>query len=159
MGKLDGKVALISGGARGQGAAEAKTFTREGAKVVFGDIRDTEGKKVEDDIRAAGAEAVYVHLDVTNEDDWRSAVQEAVGRYGKLDILINNAGIIIPRVSIEERTAEEWDRVLGVNAKGVFLGTKHAIPAMRQAGGGSIVNISSIAGIGQTLHQEPARAV
>ncbi|MEE8302254.1 MAG: glucose 1-dehydrogenase [Candidatus Tectomicrobia bacterium] len=158
MGKLDGKVALISGGARGQGAAEAKTFTREGAKVVFGDIRDTEGKKVEDDIRAAGAEAVYVHLDVTNEDDWRSAVQEAVGRYGKLDILINNAGIIIPRVSIEERTAEEWDRVLGVNAKGVFLGTKHAIPAMRQAGGGSIVNISSIAGIGQTLHQEPAYA-
>ena len=158
MGKLDGKVALISGGARGQGAAEAKTFTREGAKVVFGDIRDTEGKKVEDDIRAAGAEAVYVHLDVTNEDDWRSAVQAAVGRYGKLDILINNAGIIIPRVSIEERTAEEWDRVLGVNAKGVFLGTKHAIPAMRQAGGGSIVNISSIAGIGQTLHQEPAYA-
>ena len=158
MGKLDGKVALISGGARGQGAAEAKTFTREGAKVVFGDIRDTEGKKVEDDIRAAGAEAVYVHLDVTNEDDWRSAVQEAVGRYGKLDILINNAGIIIPRVSIEERTAEEWDRVLAVNAKGVFLGTKHAIPAMRQAGGGSIVNISSIAGIGQTLHQEPAYA-
>ncbi len=158
MGKLDGKVALISGGARGQGAAEAKTFTREGAKVVFGDIRDTEGKKVEDDIRAAGAEAVYVHLDVTNEDDWRSAVQEAVGRYGKLDILINNAGIIIPRVSIEERTAEEWDRVLGVNAKGVFLGTKHAIAAMRQAGGGSIVNISSIAGIGQTLHQEPAYA-
>ena len=158
MGKLDGKVALISGGVRGQGAAEAKTFTREGAKVVFGDIRDTEGKKVEDDIRAAGAEAVYVHLDVTNEDDWRSAVQEAVGRYGKLDILINNAGIIIPRVSIEERTAEEWDRVLAVNAKGVFLGTKHAIPAMRQAGGGSIVNISSIAGIGQTLHQEPAYA-
>jgi cyclopentanol dehydrogenase len=158
MGKLDGKVALISGGARGQGAAEAKTFTQEGASVVFGDIRDAEGKQVEDDIRVAGGKAVYVHLDVTNEDDWRHAVQEAVSRYGKLDILINNAGIIIPRVSIEERTAEEWDRVLAVNAKGVFLGTKHAIPAMRQAGGGSIVNISSVAGIGQSLHQEPAYA-
>lgn len=158
MGKLDGKVALISGGARGQGAAEAKTFSKEGARVVFGDIRDAEGKQVETDIRAAGGEAVYVHLDVTNEDDWRQAVQEAVSRYGKLDILINNAGIVIPRVSIEERTAEEWDRVLAVNAKGVFLGTKHAIPAMRQAGGGAIVNISSVAGIGQTLHQEPAYA-
>lgn len=158
MGRLAGKVALISGGARGQGAAEAKTFATEGARVVFGDIQDTTGKQVESDIRAAGGEAVYVHLDVTNEDDWRRAVQEAVTRYGKLDILINNAGIVIPRVPIEERTAEEWDRVLAVNAKGVFLGTKHAIPAMRQAGGGSIVNISSIAGIGQSLHQEPAYA-
>lgn len=99
-----------------------------------------------------------MHLDVTAEDDWRNAVNEAVNRYGQLNILINNAGIVIPRVPIEERTAEEWDRVLGVNAKGVFLGTKHAIPAMRRAGGGSIVNISSVAGIGQSLHQEPAYA-
>ena len=158
MGKLDGKVALISGGARGQGAAEAHTFAREGAKVVFGDVRDEDGKQVEADIRAAGGAAVYVHLDVTNEADWRNAVQEAVSRYGKLDILVNNAGIVIPRVPIEERTEDEWDRVMAVNAKGVFLGTKHAIPAMRQAGGGSIVNISSIAGIGQSLHQEPAYA-
>ena len=158
MGKLDGKVALISGGARGQGAAEAHTFAREGAKVVFGDVRDEDGKQVEADIRAAGGDAVYVHLDVTNEADWRNAVQEAVSRYGKLDILVNNAGIVIPRVPIEERTEDEWDRVMAVNAKGVFLGTKHAIPAMRQAGGGSIVNISSIAGIGQSLHQEPAYA-
>ncbi len=158
MGKLDGKVALISGGARGQGAAEAHTFAREGAKVVFGDVRDEDGKQVEADIRAAGGTAVYVHLDVTNEADWRNAVQEAVSRYGKLDILVNNAGIVIPRVPIEERTEDEWDRVMAVNAKGVFLGTKHAIPAMRQAGGGSIVNISSIAGIGQSLHQEPAYA-
>lgn len=158
MSKLDGKVALISGGARGQGAAEATIFAREGAKVVFGDVRDNDGKQVEAAIRASGGEATYVHLDVTNEDDWRHAVNEAVSRYGKLDILINNAGIVIPRVPIEERTAEEWDRVLGVNAKGVFLGTKHAIPAMRRAGGGSIVNISSIAGIGQSLHQEPAYA-
>jgi 3alpha(or 20beta)-hydroxysteroid dehydrogenase len=158
MGKLDGKVALISGGARGQGAAEAETFVREGARVVFGDVRDDEGKKVEAAIRAQGGDAVYVHLDVTSEADWQHAVQTALGRHGRLDILINNAGIVIPRVAIEERTAEEWDRVMAVNAKGVFLGTKHAIPAMRRSGGGSIVNISSVAGIGQSLHQEPAYA-
>jgi len=158
MGKLDGKVALISGGARGQGAAEAHVFAREGAQVVFGDIRDDEGQRVEAAIRAAGGEAVYVHLDVTSEDDWRRAVHEAVSRYGKLNILVNNAGIVIPRVPIEERSEDDWELVMAVNAKGVFLGTKHAIPAMREAGGGSIVNISSIAGIGQSQHQEPAYA-
>jgi cyclopentanol dehydrogenase len=158
MGKLDGKVALISGGARGQGAVEAETFVREGAKVVFGDVRDAEGEKIEAAIQAAGGQAIYVHLDVTREIDWQAAVEAAVERYGKLDILINNAGIVIPRVPIEERTVEEWDRVLAVNAKGVFLGTKHCIPPMRRAGGGSIVNISSVAGIGQSLHQEPAYA-
>ena len=99
-----------------------------------------------------------MHLDVTNEADWKSAVQTATGRFGKLDILVNNAAIVIPRVAIEDRTVEEWDRVMAVNARGVFLGTKHAIPAMRRAGGGSIVNISSVAGIGQSLHQEPAYA-
>ena len=136
MGKLDGKVALISGGARGQGAAEAETFAREGAKVVFGDIRDTEGQKVEAAIRAAGGEATYLHLDVTSEADWQRAVQTATGRHGRLDILVNNAAIIIPRVPIEDRTAAEWDQVMAVNAKGVFLGTKYAIPAMRQGGRG-----------------------
>ena len=158
MGKLDGKVALISGGARGQGAAEAETFVKEGAKVVFGDIRDADGQKVEAAIRAAGGAATYVHLDVTSEADWQHAVQTATDRYGKLDILINNAAVVIPRVPIEERTVAEWDQVMAVNAKGVFLGTKSAIPAMRRAGGGSIVNISSIAGIGQSLMQEPAYA-
>ena len=158
MGKLEGRVALISGGARGQGAAEAETFAREGAKVVFGDIRDAEGQRVEAAIRASGGEATYVHLDVTSEADWQNAVQIATGRHGRLDILINNAAIVIPRVPIEERTVAEWDRVMAVNAKGVFLGTKYAIPAMRLAGGGSIVNISSVAGIGQSLHQEPAYA-
>lgn len=158
MGKLAGKVALISGGARGQGAAEAKTFAQEGAKVVFGDVRDADGMQVEAEIRAAGGEAMYVHLDVTNEADWRAAVDAAVRHYGNLHILVNNAGIVIPRVPIDERTGEEWDRVMAVNAKGVFLGTKYAIPAMRRAGGGSIVNISSVAGIGQSMHQEPAYA-
>ncbi len=146
MGRLDGKVALISGGARGQGATEAKLFAREGAKVVFGDVLDDEGKKVEAEIAESGGDALYVHLDVTNEADWRAAVDTAVGRYGQLDLLVNNAGIVL-RKGIEDTTEEEWDRVMAVNSKGVFLGTKHAIPAMRQAGGGSIVNISSTAGL------------
>ncbi len=158
MGKLDGKVALISGGARSQGAGEAMCFAEEGASVVFGDILDDEGAQVEAEIRAAGLAATYVHLDVTSETDWQAAVELAVNGYGKLDILINNAAIVIPRASIEERTVEEWDRVMAVNARGVFLGCKHAIPALRAAGGGSIVNISSIAGIGQATHQEPAYA-
>ena len=158
MGRLDGKVALISGGARGQGAAEAETFAREGSRVVFGDVRDDEGRKVEATLRAAGLDATYLHLDVTSEADWQGAVRAALDRHGRLDVLINNAAIVIPRVPIEERTVAEWDQVMAVNARGVFLGTKHAIPAMRRSGGGSIVNISSVAGIGQSLHQEPAYA-
>ena len=146
MGRLDGKVAIISGGARGQGAAEAKMFAREGAKVVFGDLLDDEGLKVEAEIRELGGEATYVHLDVTKEDDWQSAVDTAVDRYGKLAILVNNAGILI-RKGIEDTTEEDWDRIMAVNAKGTFFGIKSAIPAMRQAGGGSIINISSTAGL------------
>src|SRR5215468_4463806 len=95
MGRLDGKVALISGGARGQGAAEAKLCAREGAKVVLGDVLDTQGKQVEAEIRAAGGDATYVHLDVTREADWRAAVATAEQRYGKLDVLVNNAGILL----------------------------------------------------------------
>ena len=146
MGRLDGKVAIITGGARGQGAAEARLFTREGAKVVFGDILDDEGKQVESEIRASGGEAQYVHLDVSKEEDWRAAVDTTVGSFGRLDILVNNAAIII-RKGIEEMTEEDWDRIMAVNAKGVFLGTKHAIPAMRRSGGGSIVNIGSTGGL------------
>ncbi len=146
MGRLDGKVALISGGARGQGAAEARLFAREGARVVLGDVLDEDGKAVEMAIRQAGGEAAYVHLDVTQEADWQKAVETAVSRYGKLDILVNNAGIL-RREGIEETSRALWDTVLAVNATGVFLGTQAAIPAMRQAGGGSIVNISSISGM------------
>lgn len=146
MGRLDGKVALISGGARGQGEVEARLFAQEGAKVVFGDILDDEGRQVEAAIRQAGGEATYVHLDVTQEADWQEAVQTAVATYGKLDILVNNAGIL-RRDGIEETTKELWDTILAVNATGVFLGTKYAIPEMRKAGGGSIVNISSISGM------------
>jgi NAD(P)-dependent dehydrogenase (short-subunit alcohol dehydrogenase family) len=146
MARLAGKVALISGGARGQGAAEAKLFTLEGAKVVFGDILDEQGKRVEEEIHAQGGDAIYVHLDVTRAQDWQRAVQTAESQYGKLDILVNNAGIAI-RGTIEETSEEDWDRLMAINMKGVFLGTKYAIPAMRRAGGGSIINISSGAGI------------
>ena len=146
MGRLDGKVALISGGARGQGAEEARLMAEEGAKVVFGDILDDLGKQVEAAIAEAGLDATYVHLDVTREGEWQSAVETAVGKYGGLHVLVNNAGILI-RKSIEDTTEEEWDRIMAVNVKGVFLGTKHAIPEMRKAGGGSIVNISSIYGL------------
>ncbi|PKB82716.1 MAG: cyclopentanol dehydrogenase [SAR202 cluster bacterium Io17-Chloro-G9] len=152
MGRLDGKVALISGGARGQGAAEAKLFAQEGAKVVIGDVLDEAGMKVEAEIRELGGEATYVHLDVTREEDWISAVRAAVDRHGKLDVLVNNAGIGSAgtggvQTGIEDAPEEAWDQVLDVNAKGVFLGTKSAIPEMRKAGSGSIINISSIAGI------------
>ena len=146
MERLDGKVALISGGARGMGATEARLFSQEGAKVVFGDVLDEEGKKVEAEIRESGGEATYIHLDVTREADWQAAVATAVSRYGKLDVLVNNAGISI-RKGIEDTTEEEWDRIMAINTKGVFLGTKHALPSMKQAGGGSIVNISSTAGL------------
>ena len=156
MGRMEGKVALIIGGSKNQGAAEAKLFMAEGAKVVFGDIADEEGRAVELEIKAAGGKADYMHLDVTSAADWQAEAAHACERFGKLDIIINNAAILVPRVPVEERTEEEWDSVMAVNAKGVFLGTKTTIPAMRNAGGGSIVNISSIAGIGQALTQEPA---
>ena len=146
MGRLDGKVALISGGARGQGATEAQLFCREGAHVVFGDVLDDDGRTVAAGIQAAGGAATYVHLNVTREADWQAAVDTAVRSYGQLNILVNNAGILI-RKGIEETTEDDWDRIMAVNVKGVFLGTKYAIPAMRQAGGGSIINISSTAGL------------
>ena len=144
--RLENKVALISGGARGMGAVEAKLFAEEGAKVIIGDILEEEGRKVEAEINEAGGECVFVSLDVRSEEAWQNAVNEAVSRYGKLDILVNNAGIYRAH-NVEETTSDEWDQVMDINAKGVFLGTKHAIPAMRDAGGGSIVNISSVAGL------------
>ena len=145
MARLEGKVALISGGARGQGAVEARMFAEEGASVVIGDILDEQGRQTEAELQELGYNVTYVHLDVTSESDWEAAVQSAVDTYGKLDVLLNNAGILI-RKNIEETTEEDWDRIFAVNAKGVFLGTKAAIPAMRDAGGGSIINISSTAG-------------
>ncbi len=144
--RLENKVALISGGARGMGAVEAQLFAKEGAKVVIGDIREEEGRQVEAQIAEAGGECLFIFLDVTKEANWVEAVASTVARFGKLDILINNAGIF-PMEKVEDSTPESWDQVMDINAKGVFLGTKAAIPAMRQAGGGSIINLSSIAGL------------
>ena len=158
MGRLAGKVAIITGGAKGQGAAEAKAFVKEGAKVVFGDILDENGYAVEAEINKQSKSAKYLHLDVTSESDWITAVETTVSTYGKLDVLVNNAAIVIPRVPIEARTVDEWDRIQAVNSKGGYLGEQHSIPAMRRAGGGSIVNICSVAGFGQATTQEPAYA-
>ena len=147
MGRLEGKAALISGGAQGQGESEVRLFAKEGARIVFGDILDAKGKKVEAEINEAGGVAKYVHLDVTDEKDWNSAAKLLSRLYGKLDILVNNAGIAMAGKNLEEVTREEWDRIQEVNSKGVFLGVKAALPYMKASGGGSIVNISSMAGI------------
>src|SRR5262245_41072187 len=152
--RLKGKSALISGGARGMGAVEARLFAKEGAKVIIGDVLEDEGRKVEAEINAMNAEALFVRLDVTSETDWQKAVEAAVNRFGRLDILVNNAGIS-GRGRVEATAVEEWDRVMAVNAKGVFLGTKVAIPAMRRTGGGSIINISSQLGLVGTDHSSP----
>ena len=144
--RLEGKVALITGAARGQGAAEARLFAQEGAKVIVADVSDPEGIAVAAEIAEAGGDAIYVHLDVTDESGWEAAVQSAITSFGKLDILVNNAGIW-RRGHVMETSSEQWDDIMDVNAKGVFLGTNAAIPEMRKAGGGSIVNISSTAGL------------
>jgi len=152
--RLSGKVALISGGARGMGAVEARLFAKEGARVAIGDMLEDEGRKLEAEINASGGEALFVRLDVTREADWQQAVEATIGRFGKLNVLVNNAGISA-HGRIEDTSLEAWNRVMEVNSTGVFLGTKVAIPAMRQAGGGSIINISSQLGLVGTDHSSP----
>lgn len=144
--KLTGKVALITGAARGQGAVEAKLFAREGAKVIVADVMDTEGREVAEQIISDGGDALYCHLDVTQEAEWQQTIATAVSTFGKLNVLVNNAGIL-KWEGLEETSLELWNQVVNVNQTGAFLGMKHAVPAMRQCGGGSIINISSIAGL------------
>ena len=144
--RLSGKVALVSGAASGMGQSEALVFGREGAKVAVADVLETEGRQVADKIKAAGGQATFVKLDVTSEAEWEKAVAETVTAFGKLDVLVNNAGIS-GTFDPDTLSTSAWDRLMAVNAKGVFLGMKHAIPAMQRAGGGSIINISSISGI------------
>ena len=146
--RLANKVALISGGASGMGRSEATIFAQEGARVAIGDILEAEGRDVVDHITKAGGQARFVKLDVTSEASWQAAVQAAVTAFGKLDILVNNAGI--SGSGPDTMSVTVWDTVMDINAKGVFLGMKYAIPAMQRAGGGAIVNISSISGfVGQ----------
>ena len=153
--RLEGKVALITGGARGMGEVEAKMFVQEGAKVVIADLLEEEGRRVEAEVAEAGGEIMFVRLDVTKEDDWRDAVDRTVSRFGKLDVLVNNAGVS-GRNHPDITSPEGWDRIMEVNSKSVFLGTKYAVPKMVEAGGGSIVNISSIAGLIGTTTGHPA---
>ena len=143
MGRLDGKVAIVSGAARGQGEAEARLFVAEGAKVVLGDVLDDVGAKVAESI---GTDARYVHLDVSNPADWKAAVETAQSAFGKLNVLINNAGILKVG-AIETQPLDEYLTVINVNQVGCFLGMQAVIPAMRAAGGGSIVNTSSVSGL------------
>lgn len=132
------------------GAAEAKLFAQEGAKVVIGDVLNDEGRKTESEINEMGGECLFVRLDVTSEDSWADAIASTVSRFGKLDVLVNNAGVVA-RGTLEDTTIDDYDRIMDINAKGVFLGTKAAIPELRKAGGGSIVNIASISGnVGQS---------
>jgi 3(or 17)beta-hydroxysteroid dehydrogenase len=148
MNRLDGKVALISGAARGIGAETARLMVKAGARVAIGDVADERGR---DTARTLGDPALYVHLDVTSEDDWTAAVEVAVGRFGKLDILVNNAGLFLGK-DIEAASLAEWGRLCAVNLTGVFLGTKLCLPALREAAresahGSAIVNLASTAGL------------
>ena len=144
--RLEGKVAMVTGGANGMGAEECRLFAREGARVAIADIREEDGKRVEAEIAEAGGEAMFVDLNVADENSWIAAVEQVVTRFGKLDVLVNNAGIS-GSGETDFQSTNAWDRLLDINARGVFLGTKHAVAEMQKIGGGSIVNISSISGI------------
>jgi len=150
--RLDGKSALISGAARGQGAAEARLFVQEGAKVVIGDVLDDAGQALADEL---GGDARFVHLDVTREDDWTCAVAVAEAEFGGLNVLVSNAGISPPPTPISATSLEDYVRVVTVNQVGTFLGVRAVIEAMVAAGGGSIVVISSAGGIEGTWGLAP----
>jgi len=145
-GRVSGKVALVTGGAGGIGGASARLLAQEGAAVVIADLLAEDGRSLETQITEAGGRALFVRLDVTDEEDWDRAIKATLNSFGKLDVIVNNAGVS-HRNGVEETTLDAWDWVMAVNVKGVFLGTKAAIPEIRKAGGGSIVNISSIAGL------------
>ena len=144
--RLGGKVALITGGASGMGQSEAVIFAKEGAKVIVADVLEAEGRQVAEDLGEMGR---FVRLDVTSELAWQEAIAATLSQFGKLDVLVNNAGIS-GTFDPDTLSTSAWDRLMEVNAKGTFLGMKHAIPVMEKAGGGAIVNISSVSGfVGQ----------
>ncbi|QQZ10083.1 SDR family NAD(P)-dependent oxidoreductase [Heyndrickxia vini] len=146
MGRLNGKVAIITGAASGQGAVEAKLFAKEGAKVVATDINEQALQNVISDIEAAGGEAIAIKHNVVNEEEWANVITKAVEAFGKIDVLVNNAGIA-PSTPLEQTSLDDWHKAMDINMTSVFLGTKLVVPAMRKAGGGSIINISSMAGL------------
>ena len=151
MNRLDGKVAFLSGAARGIGAATAKLMVEAGAKVAIGDVLDERGRQTAKEIEQAGGQALYTHLDVTQESSWAGAMDATVQRFGKVDILVNNAGIFIGK-GVEEASLEEWNKLVAVNLTGVLLGTRAALPHLKASGatsehGAAIVNLASIAGL------------
>ena len=151
MDRLYGKVAIVTGAAGGMGAAEARLFAEEGAVVIVADVQDELGREVARDITrdtaGFGGSARYLPLDVSSDDQWRQAIGDTLDANGRLDVLVNNAGVGGGGDKITDLTVAQWDRILGVNATGVFLGTRHAARAMRRTGGGSIINISSVYGL------------
>jgi NAD(P)-dependent dehydrogenase (short-subunit alcohol dehydrogenase family) len=147
-GRVQGKIALVTGGASGIGRGCALMLAREGATIVVTDLQDDAGKDCVAKIKQAGGDAVYLHHDVTNEGDWESVIAETKKRFGRLDILVNNAGIAIASDSITQMSLADWRKQQAVNLDGVFLGIKHSLPLMRESGkGGSIINMSSLAGL------------
>ena len=147
MKRVEGKVAIVTGGALGIGRAACLELAKEGAKVAVTDIADAEGQKVVDEIKGLGGTAKYWHVDTANEDEVSQAFVEIAKEFGSIDVLVNNAGIAGVNKPTHEITKDEWDKVINVNVSGVFYCTKHAIPAMKKAGAGSIINLSSIYGM------------
>lgn len=152
MGRLKDKAAVITGSGKGLGEAIALLFSREGAKIVVFDIDEPAGRETVEQIQEQGGEAIFVHGDVSNPDDAAQLIDAAVDAYGCVDVLVNNAGIHVDR-TVADTTEAEWDQILGVNLKGVFLCSKAAIPQMRRQGGGNIICISSISGLIGQLNQ------
>lgn len=146
MDRVKSKAVIITGAARGLGKAQARLLAEEGAKVIVTDIDENAGNRVAEEIGRDGGTAIFIKQDVTDEQNWREVIEKTLSEFGRLDVLVNNAGVII-RKGIEETSLEEWRRVMSVNMEGVFLGTKHAMGAMKKSGGGSIINMSSAAGI------------
>lgn len=149
-GRVAGKVALVTGAARGQGAAHARLLAEEGARVLLGDILDEAGRATAEELGADELDVKYIHLDVASDSDWSNAIQLAEKEFGGLDVLVNNAGVVGTAKGVEEESLEDWLTVVSINQTGVFLGMKHAIPMMKRSGGGSIINTSSIWGVAGT---------
>jgi len=147
MNRVKGKVALVTGGAMGIGRACAMTLAREGASVIVTDVQDADGKNVVEEINSAGGDARYIHHDVAQEDQWQSVIAEVLAIHSRLDVIVNNAGIAIAAASITEMTLEDFQKQNSVNLDGVFLGMKYCIPVMVENGGGSVINMSSVAGL------------
>ncbi len=155
MGRVKGKVAIITGAASGLGKGAASLLAREGATVILADINEVQGKEAAEEIRRDGGEAIFMKLDVRTESDWIKVIEKTLAEFGKLHVLVNNAGVELIK-EIADTSLEEWRWLMSINLDGVFLGTKHGIKAMKGSGGGSIINISSVAGIVGTLDDTAA---